>query len=282
MKDKLNWDIEKQDVFYCPAGTTAYSMDFLKTAEQDTDVFRYVRSDNEEKLSIMSKSYTPFTNSEFMRMTNDIATLTNHELKGYQEWKDGKVVLAYLQSHDHAQLQGHDIKEYIVLGNSHDGSTSLFVGYAAQMIRCMNAFGTISQNIKMYHTKSIHDKALFSTTEFSNYVNQRNTFLEQLDSFGGQEMSPREVEKMCQRLIKWKHDEPNSTRKSNIMNDMMESMHEECGELGWTKFGAYQGMTHYTTHKMTRSAEQLNIVGAGFRRNADAFNYLKNYQELGI
>jgi len=273
MKDKLNWDIQKQNVFYRPSEEASLPIWEL---DQDKDVSRYVRSDNEEKLSIMSKSYTPFTNSEFMRMTNDIATLTNHELKGYQEWKGGKVVLAYLQSHDHAQLQGHDIKEYIVLGNSHDGSTSLFVGYAAQMIRCMNAFGTISQNIKMYHTKSIHDKALFSTTEFSNYINQRNTFLKQLDSFGGQEMTPVEVEKMCEHLVKWKHDELNSSRKSNIKNLMMSCMHKECGELGWTKFGAYQGMTYYTTHEMKKSAEQLNIVGAGFRRNAEAFKYLQN------
>ena len=271
MKDKLNWDIEKQDVFYCPNTLTTY---FYR--EQDTDVFRYVRNDNKEKLSIMSKSYTPFTNSEFMRMTNDIATLTNYELKGYQEWKNGRVVLAYLQNPNINQLQGHDIKEYIVLGNSHDGSTSLFIGYAAQVLRCMNAFGTISQNIKLYHTKSIHDKALFQTEDFSTYIWQRDRFLKELDSFGGQEMNPVEVEKMCEHLVKWKHDELNSSRKSNIKNLMMSCMHKECGELGWTKFGAYQGMTYYTTHEMKKSAEQLNIVGAGFRRNAEAFKYLQN------
>ena len=274
MKDNLNWDVEKQNVFY-RLSENIWSMDSVNL-DQDTDVFRYVRNDNKEKLSIMSKSYTPFFNYEFMRMTNDIAKLTNYELEGYQEWKGGKIVLAYLKNPNMSQLQGHDIKEYIVLGNSHDGSTSLFIGYAAQMIRCMNAFGSISQNIKLYHTKSIHDKALFQTEDFSTYIWQRDRFLKELDSFGGQEMNPVEVEKMCERLVKWKHDEPNSTRKSNIMNDMMESMYKEYGELGWTKFGAYQGMTYYTTHEMTKSAEQLNIVGAGFRRNAEAFKYLQS------
>ena len=273
MKDKLNWDIEKQDVFYCPNTLTTY---FYR--EQDKDVFRYVRNDNKEKLSIMSKSYTPFTNSEFMRMTNDIATLTNYELKGYQEWKNGRVVLAYLQNPNINQLRGHDIKEYIVLGNSHDGSTSLFVGYAAQMIRCMNAFGTISQNIKMYHTKSIHDKALFQTEDFSTYVWQRDRFLKELDAFGGQKMSHQQAFTMCQNITKWEFNKENSTRKRNLVDNMFNSITKECNELGWTKFGVYQGITHYTTHVMDKSAKQLNIVGPGFKKNLDAFKYLKNYE----
>ena len=52
MKDNLNWDVEKQNVFY-RLSENIWSMDSVNL-DQDTDVSRYVRSDNKEKLSIMS------------------------------------------------------------------------------------------------------------------------------------------------------------------------------------------------------------------------------------
>ena len=72
--------------------------------------------------------------------------------------------MAFFENRGQFKLCGQDVKDFLIIGNSHDTSSKLFVGTSNYMYRCENQFSSKIRNIEWKHTKvfdidflNIHD-----------------------------------------------------------------------------------------------------------------------------
>lgn len=117
------------------------------------------RSDNQEILRICKESYVPTPNKIFENLAIQFAQFSGYELAGFQESENGNKVLAYLHNWEGCTgdtLKKYDGDEMVVIGNSHDGTTSLFFSTMTTLYRCANQFTHTHagrNGLKVYHTK---------------------------------------------------------------------------------------------------------------------------------
>lgn len=149
LDEKLTWEVESKNIF----SGEVVGMDKIPGYKAIS------RNDNQVVLSVMKNSYSPMLNAEFLEIVENIRTISGFKLEGFNEFKQGKKVLAFLKNdREDFYIGGHKIEDYFLLGNSFDGSSSFFQGTSTELIRCTNAFSKIQVHSKIRHTKNIKDK----------------------------------------------------------------------------------------------------------------------------
>lgn len=227
--------------------------------------YALVRNDNDKVLHIHKNSYNPYYNSEFRSFMEDLQIITSFENLQYQEYKEGRIVLGYLENKQGTiNINGFDINQYLVLGNGHDGTKGIFLGSSEIMLRCMNQFGRIINSNVIYHTKNntgkidnmkrayeIYFKDVEKMKEIYVQLSKVNIDQELLDSLKIRlfEIDKKESEKGL------------STRTKNQMMEFDRSIRKETQDLGQTLFGFFHATTHYTTHIMKGEKVFGNLLG---------------------
>ena len=99
-----------------------------------------VRSDNEKLLGIRSNQYYPVFNSDMELIKERVLEHRQFSFKGYEEFQNGKRILAFFENTRDFKLCGEKVKDYLIIGNSHDATSKLFIGTSNFMFRCENQF----------------------------------------------------------------------------------------------------------------------------------------------
>jgi len=266
LDNQLTWDVEKK------------SLSLLNDSTPISDYTAIVRNDNNHILSIMKDSYLPMTNREFSTAVEKIQEISGFNLTGYNEFKQGRKVLAFLENNiEDFYIGGHKIKDYLLLGNSFDGSTSFFQGTSTILIRCQNQFSKIQVHSKIRHTKQFNAKLdeYYSYLQF--YFNQRK----ELYGFFNQIGNVRVTEKLQEDLINFvlnidPKTEELSTRKKNQIENLRLNILSETKDLGDNMWGAFNGITKYTTHDISPKEE---VFGNVFGIQADINNRAIEFME---
>lgn len=109
-----------------------------------------LRNDNNEPLGIVSDSYRLFTNRELEKLCKGVEKIGPNKIEGYQEFRNGKLMLGFLSNHSkNYKINGCSLKEYIVIGNSFDGTSSITLGTSHELCRCENQFSSIESLHRM-------------------------------------------------------------------------------------------------------------------------------------
>lgn len=233
------------------------------------------RSDNGNVISVFKKSYNPLYNKDFVEKTKLISQVSNFEIEGYQEINGGKRVLAYLRNSDpNFKLVGQKVDDYLVVGNSHDGTTSLFLGNSTTIIRCMNQFGTIVQNMKIRHSSKMEEKLDDIISDLEDYflgVKRLNSTFERFTEI---KISPEIITALTQRLFDMDNFTDASPKKLEKVADFKASITQEMDALGSNFWGLFNGVTHYTTHKtVNRNPTKGNFWGMSGEMNNKALKF---------
>jgi hypothetical protein len=230
------------------------------------------RSDNDNILSVMKNSYSPMTNSEFSEIVERIREISGFELSGFNEFKGGNKVLAFLENNkEDLYIGSHRMKNYMLLGNSFDGSSSFFQGTSSILIRCQNQFSQIQTMNKIRHTKNINTKLEEFYIYLDSFFNQREKLKETFERMGNITLTEELREKMIAFVLDVKEvsEKELSTRKKNQIEMLRNNMLEEVIDLGENVWGAFNGVTRYTTHDIETKNE---VFGNVFGRQADLNN----------
>ncbi|MEA5459111.1 DUF932 domain-containing protein [Arcicella sp. LKC2W] len=268
----LNWDVIERPIFSNFKQVNGYKAIY--------------RSDTDELLHIAKNSYTPTTNERFLETVYRLSQITGYPVELYDEIAGGKKTLAFLKCLEPSRINGYDFKDYLLIGNSHDGSTGFFVGNSNIMVRCENRFTKQFRQIQINHTKNHSFKIDSLAGSFSNYTRQRQRFYDEFAEYIDFEI----VEEDKQSLVNLIADvtpherEDNkliSTRKNNIIRDINESIRIETNELGNNLFGLFNGITHNTTHtRKQKEASFCNAIGTNAELNAKTLNFCQNLIEI--
>lgn len=266
--EKLNWEITElpvQTVF----NNTTLTIGGYKTL---------ARNDNGDVLSIKKDSYNPLTNARFMEIAELIKKYSGFELTGYQEYKNGAKVLGYLKNNGDVQkIGGHVIEDYMLIGNSFDGSTSFFSGCVTELLRCTNQFGRINQVSRIRHTANNEVKINEFLEQIKQHFAQREYMYNSFNRMGEKIVSDEVFEKALNYILEIDVNEEISTRKLNQKELLASCIEAESRELGKNVWGLFNGVTWYTTHELN-SKEKVkgNIFGTPYKLNERAFNFCNN------
>ena len=263
--DGLTWEVERSTPY-------TRSISGLYIPEEGYTALK--RNDNGSTLYITRKTYTETKNSTFMEYTHKLSEASGFAVEGFAEFDGGKKVLGYLRSTEdfvHKYL-GLKSENYLVFGNSHDGSTPLFVGSVNFLLRCSNQYGRIMKGLKVRHTKN-HD---FRVEEFirlvASFQAEKEAEAMMLQKMSQIKIDAKILDSLANRLL---NIDETKMKEGDILHpvtgrnkaNLMDSLLKETSDLGMTLFGAFNGITHYSTHTKKSTDAYGNILGGNMKFN---------------
>lgn len=248
--------------------------------------YAVVREDTGSVLGVVGNKYTPIQNDKVLNLVVAGAEKVGLEsrIRG-GSFDDGAKYYIQVKS-DNLILPDNDIVEGYITGvNSHDGSTSLRFGNTNTTISCKNQFNRLFKE----HLKTAfrHTASALEQIDAMAWDLERQLELEQqmfaqmkqlaeapLGDFGTQvtDIILKEIAGMDGADVV----EEMSTKKQNIINDLKDSLGGEIAQKGRTLWGAFSGVTHYTTHKVShREGHNFQkMAGHLLKKENKVFNQL--------
>lgn len=263
--DGLTWEVER---------STPYTRSFSGLYLPEDGYTALKRDDDGSTLYITRKTYTETKNSTFMEYTHKLSEASGFAVEGFAEFDGGRKVLGYLRSTEdfvHKYL-GLKSENYLVFGNSHDGSTPLFVGSVNFLLRCSNQYGRIMKGLKVRHTKN-HD---FRVEEFirlvASFQAEKEAEAIMLQKMSQIKIDAKILDSLANRLL---NIDETKMKEGDILHpvtgrnkaNLMDSLLKETSDLGMNLFGAFNGITHYTTHTKKSTDAYGNLLGGNMKFN---------------
>ena len=245
-----------------------------------------VRDDNDSELAIHKNSYKELSNGDFTKRVSGIQEVSGFSLEGYQELRGGNILLAFLKNDvEEFKIDGNKIQDYLVIGNSHDGSSGFFLGTSTHFLRCENEFSRLKRFASIRHTAGADDRLEEFMHYFVQYVNNRQKLYTKFNQFGDVIVSEEVREQMALYVLSLhkqeKLDELNDNQKIKLAT-LRSCIDGEISDLGDNMWGLFNGITKYTTHHMgARTPVFGNAMGAKADTNNRAFNFAEEVLKTG-
>lgn len=262
LKPQINWDITETPIFNA-TGKEIYSFKAIN------------RNDNGRLLNICKKSYTPSSNSYFTDKVEEIANFTGFKLNGFEERKEGKQIVAYLENPEVIQIATEEHANFIVLGNSHDGSTSFFSGSGNIMFRCSNGLTVATaQAMKVLHRKNSKNRIDELANHYRKFKEETQKTKDIIESFEYVKMNEKQKQDFTRQLLEIANGiNVFSPQKQKQMHLLSKSIELETDYFGNNLLGVFQGVTHYTSNiREIQTPSFLNVLGSNADINRKALN----------
>jgi phage/plasmid-like protein (TIGR03299 family) len=167
-------------------------------------------------------------------------------------------------------VRGERIEKYILLTNSHDGSTTIVAGFTSVRVLCQNtltaALKNLDNKVSISHTASAESRLKEASRVMgiaSKYMNEVNTTF---DSMSTRKLSDLEMKYFIETVMKNgakedKSDKEASTRMKNLVDQVYSfaiTHPTQTTEAAYrTLWGAYNGISgYYNFLKDYKSADQ--------------------------
>ena len=257
----LNWDVQEKAI-HC---------DNIIVSNKKA----LVRTDNQKVLAVLSNAYKLFSNNDLKDLCREFERNTHYRLNRFVELGGGKKVLAFLENIDLQSINGTPVKEFLVIGNSFDGSSALFIGYNSHMIRCENQFTDATRIVSSKHLKGRIDDDFAIKEILAQFQRQKIATLRKFEKMEQTKVSDREIN----RLIKLLLGETNQEQMRPKEQRLRASIRREMAHFGNNAWGLFNGVTHYTSNVINNGNNTFgNVSGSSQRMNNQAMRFLKNLE----
>ena len=236
-----------------------------------------VRSDSGHVINVAKGSYTPTPNEVLVETAESLSEATGFEIAGYDTFQNGSKVLAFLKNPEQNRVLDFPLDDYLLIGNSHDYSTSFFMGNTNVMLRCANQFTQANQQFKVAHTSNSKQRIAQTVRGFQHYVQQNKLIYSDFQRFARVKVDQQLIDASIERVMDIDTKQEISTRKANIHREITTCIHRECFDIGNNLLGLFNGFTYYTTH--VRNAREKvfgNAVGAMASINSRSYDFCKS------
>ncbi len=259
IENPLNWDVEEKKLKF----------DNVIVPNRKA----LVRSDNKQVLSILSNAYKLFNNNDLKELCRKIEKNADYRLKRFVELQGGKKVLAFLQ-HDRLQkINREAVREFLVIGNSFDGSSSLFVGYNSHMVRCKNQFTDALRILESKHLKGQLNQKIDVHQILAQFYQQRTKTIKQLTNMQRVSISEREISSLVRLILGDNNKDLEMLNPQEIK--LRASINRELAYFGKNAWGLFNGITHYTSNVINKGVHSFgNVSGESQRINKIAMDFL--------
>jgi len=237
------------------------------TIEPDVDHNAVVRSNDNRVLGVVGPRYTPLQNIkafEWFQPFLDAKTCSLHTAGslygGKKIW-----VLAELNNKPTEIVKGDEIAKFIMLSNSHDGTTSVRVGFTPIRVVCANTLAMAHNNnnsklLRLRHSSQLI-KNLDEVRDIMNLANQEfETTAEKYKWLATRHINTKDLIKYVKVILDVdlnKTDTELPTRTQNTINKVVELCLTGRGnntpQTVGTYWAAYNGVTEYLNHIQGRN-----------------------------
>lgn len=266
LAQKLNWDVEIQSIQI--------------PGREESNRYALLRSDDKSLIGIRSDRYHPVYNSDMELIKERVLETEGFSFKGYEEFQNGKRILAFFENkRKDLQLCGQDVKDYLIIGNSHDTSSKLFVGTSNFMYRCENQFTEKIRTIEHKHNRIFDIDKLQINEIIQTYELGRRNLYGKMERLKQTEANMGLIQHLAITLLgsEQKNDrlEVNQSLKNNERTiQLLHCIETEILDLGPTLWGVFNGVTRYTSNHL-KGKQGFGVVnGLGERMNREALNLL--------
>jgi len=267
LKMEIDWDVNREEL--------------LTVRGEKSNRFALSRTDNREILSVCSGMYEPFYNKDLMNLVERIEKLSDFKSIGFEQFQKGKRILAFLKDSSPASLVNQRADHYLIIGNSHDQSSKIFLGLSNYMFRCENQFSRELYHLRIKHTHRLDmsDEDIYDVLKKYEQGKREQIYL-------SKELSNRSIGKDDVHVfLQFMFPEPQVKeqmsiqenealrRSRNRRREMMESIQLEMKDLGQNAWGLLNGVTFYTSHRIRGNSGFGNTNGTAQQLNARAWEY---------
>lgn len=238
------------------------------------------RKSDDSILGVVGPRYTPLQNRDAFDWfqpfldANECSIHTAGALHyGQKVW-----VLAQLNRDNSEIVRGDEVCKFILLSNSHDGSTAIRVGYTPIRVVCVNTLAfahshTNSKLIRIRHTRS-SQKNLEQVRDIMDNINAEfEATAEQYRLLANKSFNQKDIQKYVKMVlgIDKTADEDIKTRTRNIMDDILariEGPKQSATNVRGTWWAAYNGFNEYLNYSKGRTTDN-RLDSLWFGQNAN-------------
>jgi len=279
----LDFSIEKSPMFaldkngiYVPS--TYFGLINSKTNEViNTCKDGYTISQNDEVVSLVLRGTEKFG--------NELKVSNGGSLNG------GRKVFLQLEIEGTSIVGNDTIKKYITIIDSNDGSSSLSIGISDLTMSCSNQFHKFYKagQSKFRHSASLESRILEIPKLVEMALSESLKQIELYRNFQSTKVSRDLANRMVKHLLGYDKVYTSmdvlsnlSTRSTNKMEDLYDSIHSEMNSKGDNLWGLHSGVTQFTTHKMSapkRENGKLEVLlqGNGYKVNQQSLDFVMAY-----
>lgn len=238
-----------------------------------------VRSDTNAILGVVGKDYMPLQNINAFTFFDSFIESNQAQYETAGSLRDGKRVwvLAKINA-DIDVVKGNDILErYVLLSNSHDGTTAVRAGFTNIRVVCANTLAVShssanSRLIRVRHGRNVREN-LDRVAEIMNLANREfEATLEQYKFLANREINSTDLEKYVKMvMVGDKKLELNPEAGSRILNKVIPLFEKGRGndmnEIKGTYWAAYNAISEYLQYEKGND-DQIRIDSLMFGQSA--------------
>jgi len=172
-------------------------------------------------------------------------------------------VLAQLNRENSEIVSGDEVSKFILLSNSHDGTTAIRVGYTPIRVVCVNTLSMAHKNsdsklIRIRHTRSSKNN-LENVRDIMDNINaQFEATAEQFRFLASRSFNQADIRQYVKVMLDIKNvqDEDIKTRTRNIMDEILalvEGPKQSATNVRGTWWAAYNGYNEYLNYTKGRT-----------------------------
>jgi phage/plasmid-like protein (TIGR03299 family) len=262
----LDWEVGLKDL---------QTVDGIHVSHRAT----YRKTDN-SILGVVGPRYTPLQNQDafdWFQPFLDAGECNLHTAgslhSGQKVW-----VLAQLNRDNSEIVKGDEVCKFILLSNSHDGTTAIRVGYTPIRVVCVNTLAAAHHNkasklIRIRHTRSSKNN-LDNVRDIMDNINAEfEATAEQFRFLASKNFNQNDIKKYVKMVlgIDKTVDEDIKTRTRNIMDDILarvEGPKQAATNVRGTWWAAYNGFNEYLNYSKGRTTDN-RLDSLWFGQNAN-------------
>lgn len=247
-----------------------------------------VRKDTDKSLGVIGSRWTALQNRKAFEWFQPFLDSRECQLHTTGALYDGSKiwVLAQLNKDNSVIAKDDEINKFILLVNSHDGTSSIHLGFTPIRFVCTNMLTTIrrssaSRILKVRHSKNMETR-LTNIREIMNLANQEfEATAEQYRFLANHQFNQADLKKYVKICLKVENvdDDKLSTQKKNQILDIVSRIvagpNQQLPAIRNTWWAAYNGVNEYLNHTHGRNTNnRLNSLwfGPSAIQNDMAFN----------
>jgi len=272
----LNFRIEKMPMF---------AMD-LDNGVIESNYFGLLNTQSGEIINTVKKGYHVTQNEEIvsnvvkgMEQYGELSVNKAYSIKG------GRRIALQLAIEGKATVNGDEIKRYVTIVDSNDGTSGLGVGIGDLTMSCQNQFYQFykGSQIKARHTASIQGKVSQLSNMIGTALSESMKLVDLYRAFETTKVSRNLAHGLVNNLIGFDKTSDLSevkTRGLNIMEAMYDNIHHQMNEKGENLWGLHSGITRFTTHDKSAPNRdngrlEMMLVGNGAKMNNQSLDFAK-------
>ena len=238
---------------------------------QVDDARAIVRDSDQNCLGVVGSRYVPLQNEHSFDFFQPFVDSGLVQLETAGSLQDGKkiwVLARIVDKGSDIKIAGDDsVRKFVMLSNSHDGTTSIRVGFTPVRIVCANTLraahnADVSKLLRIRHTRNAQS-ALTDIQNAVDLINQEFTATAELyRSMARKQVNQSDLKKYVKTVLGHAgiEDKDLSTRAQNQISRVISLFEYGRGNqlpgVKGTVWAAYNAVTEYLTHEATSDADK--------------------------